>query len=293
MGKKYYLASGSFDCFLFAVHVGIHVPDESVLEDLSPEEVDQIVTLLHATVAHSNFLTFIIQNEKLQQVLEEIKQLINSKSSDMQLLKIQNAIEEAQRKKQITFKTFSSVLKGTISTVKTLLTQKENLEKQILQKENQLQQLREGQGARDIKTPDTRASALNQEVSELKQQLLETDQKLNTAKVQHRKDLLKKSAEISTLSKQTHQLMTEKDTLVADLGSKIRSLETSLTTFSANQQVSTLMPSSIQCIITFMYTSVAQFGHGTAATAAITAAATAISISISISITAAGRTTQA
>ena len=178
----------------------------------------------------------------------------------MQLKKIQNAIEEAQQRKRITLETFSSILKGTITKVKILLTQKENLEKQILQKERQfnekekeLQQLREGKGvrARKIETLETTASALKQEVSELKKQLLETDQQLNTAEVQYSNDLLEKSAEISTLSKQTHQLMSEKCTLVADLGSKItliRSLETSstaLTELSANLQVSTVMPSSM------------------------------------------------
>ena len=42
----------------FTIHVGVHVPDVSVLDDLSPEKVDQIITLLHAALVHINFLHF-------------------------------------------------------------------------------------------------------------------------------------------------------------------------------------------------------------------------------------------
>ena len=165
-------------------------------------------------------------------------------------MKIQHAIEEAQQKKQLTLETFGSILKDTISKVKVLLAQKENLEKQIDDKEQQLQQLREGQSAA--------ASSLKQKVSELKQQLLETDQQLNTARVQHSNVLLKKSTEMSALTDQTRQLMSEKDALVADLGSKLtliqtlQSSSTTLTQLSANLQVSIFTTLSYACSVLYL-----------------------------------------
>ena len=47
-----------------------------------------------------------LQHEKLQQVLEEIKQLLKSTSSDQQVIQI---IENAQKKKQLTLEAVGTI----------------------------------------------------------------------------------------------------------------------------------------------------------------------------------------
>ena len=199
----------------------------------------------------------------------------------MEMVKIQNAIKEAQQKKQLTLKTFASIVEDTISKVKVLLAEKKMLEDRISDKERQLQELREGQGAT--------ASSLKQEVTELKQQLLETNEQLSAVTVQHSSELFKKSSEIHALTSQTQQLMSENDKLGAVLCSNItliKSLETSsssLIQLTTNLQVSIIMTKSYYACTEFRFfnhTSVAQSGYGTATPAAI-----------NISNTTAGRTT--
>ena len=185
----------------------------------------------------------------------------------MEMEKIQNAIKEAQQKKQLTLETFASIVEDTISKVKVLLAQKGNLEKLINDKERQLQELREGQSVT--------ALSLKQELAELQQQLLETDQQLYAARAQHSSQLFKTSAEICALTNQTQQLMSENATLGADLRSKItliKSLEssnTSLIQLTANLQVSIETLSIHTLYLFFNQTSAAQSGHGTTTPAAI------------------------
>ncbi len=220
------------------------------------------------------------QSEKLQEILEEIKKVLNSQPSDMEMVKIQNAIKEAQQKKQLTLKTFASIVEDTISKVKVLLEQKANLEKQINKKEKQLRELRKGQCVT--------ALLLKHEVTELKQQLLETEQELNAARIQHSNELFKTLDEIRALTNQTKQLMSENDLLGAELHSKmalINCLETSTTSLiqlTANLQVSTIKHLSMHLSLCLNHTSVAQSGRGTATPAAI-----------NISNVTAGRTTRA
>ena len=264
-----------------------------MLDDLIPETVNQLnsnifyVQLLYSTTHHNNY-NYNSQSEKLQEVLEEIKQLINSHSSDQQLMQIQKLIEDAQRDKQLSLEALRSILKDAVSKIKVLLTQKENLERQILKKEKelndkekQLEQFRQSemQGAREIQALEKTATSLKEDVSELKQQLLQADQELTTARMKHSNELLEKLIEICALSQQSCQLICEKEALVSKISSKItviKGLEfsnTVLTQLSTKLQVSISM-SLIQCYnknihVVFYLQFVAQSGHGTAATGAV------------------------
>lgn len=167
-------------------------------------------------------------------------------------MKIQNAITEAQQKKQLTLETFTSIVEDTISKVKVLLMQKEVLEDRISDKESQLQELREEQCAA--------ASSLKQEVTELKQQLLETNEQLNTVKVQQSSVLFQRCSEILALTNQTQQLTIENETLGANLRSKmtlIKSLENSsmsLIQLTTNLQVSIVIPEFFYaCTVLYFY----------------------------------------
>ena len=187
-------------------------------------------TLLASIVSH-------VQSVRLQQVLAEVKELLkNIKPSDQQLAQIQNSIEEAQRQEQLTLDTFDSILKGTVSKLTTLTTEKEQLERQILDKNkqltSQLDQLRQNgeqesrQRSREILRLESTTSALQGEVSRLKEQLLATDQQLNIARVKHENEILQKSTEISAVAMQTNQLIHEKCLLNAKLDRERAVVET-------------------------------------------------------------------
>ena len=191
-----------------------------------------------------------LQHEKLQQVLEEIKQLLKSTSSGQQVIQ---TIENAQKKKQLTLEAVGTILKDAVDKIKMLLTQKENLKRKLLKKERQLsdmerqiRQLRHSrrQKAREIPGLEKAAATLKQEVSGLKQQLQQTEQELASAREKHSDELLEKSTENSALSQQTSELIREKQTLAANVSSKITLIKdfefsnTTLTQLSTNLQVS-------------------------------------------------------
>ena len=181
-----------------------------------------------------------LQHEKLQQVLEEIKQLLKSTSSDQQVIQI---IENAQKKKQLTLEAVGTILKDAVDKIKMLLTQEENLKRELLEKERQLSdmerkisQLRR-QTAREIPGLERAAATLKQEVSGLKQQLQQTEHELASAREKHSDELLEKSTEISALSQQTNELICEKQTLAANVSSQITIIK-NLEFSSTNLQVS-------------------------------------------------------
>ena len=211
-----------------------------------------------------------VQSDRLQQGLAEVQELLkNIKPGDQQLARIQNSIEEAQRRKQLTLKIFNSILKGTVSKLTALTTEKENLERQFLdknrqltKKSSQLDQLRQNreqesrQRSEEIQLLEKTASALQGEVSRLKEQLLATDQQLNIARVKHENEILQKSTEISAVAMQANQLIHEKCMLNAKLDRERTVVETLESLYNQaevsntvlNQISENLMVSSLHCI---------------------------------------------
>ena len=197
----------------------------------------------------------------------------NIKPSDQQLAQIQNSIEEAQRQEQLTLDTFDSILKGTVFKLSTLTTEKEKLERKILdknkqltRKSSQLDQLRQNreqesrQRSREILRLESTTSALQGEVSRLKEQLLATDQQLTIARVKHENEILQKSTEISAVAMQADQLIHEKCMLNAKLDRErtvVKTLESlynqaEVSNTALNQISENLMVSSLHCINTIL-----------------------------------------
>ena len=175
-------------------------------------------------------------------MLAEVKELLkNIKPTDQQLAQIEHSIEEAQSRKQLTLKAFDSIVKGAVSKLTALTTEKENLERKILaknkqlsKKSSQLYQLRQSreresrQRSEEIRELERTASALQDDVSRLKERLVATDHQLNIERVKHENDILKKSTEISTIANQANQLEHEKCMLNAELNRErkvVRTLE--------------------------------------------------------------------